>query len=519
MSAIEFRCPRCSTILRARDHSIAGRSVTCPDCRTKLLIELEGDGGLFARVKAEASPLSAQSPPPQAAAPKPANKVFVPAKTFRERLKSPSSRLIIAACGCVVLVFGAILVSWIVGDSAPHREAKENTDQAKTIAPEHGTPHAEAKNNGPDPAAEILLGRGAEVGAFAADRRFFPAQISNPLLVPDESLSWIAVLTHYRSTATEPPLWDRPWDDPLNNGFVRQPNPGYLNPAIAVEKSSGGYPATHFGGIAGVGSDAARLPVTDPRAGFFGYGRSIGADDVPDGLSNTWMISGVQKSIGPWAAGGHPTVRSLTFPPYVNGDDGLGTGQPDSMTVLMGDGSVRRISAKTDRRVLEHLATINDGEPKPSKEPDRVAPEPATTEEPEKIEIAQPAPAEKPLVAPRPAGSDIDDLIAQIEKQIPPEAKPEPIDVEKQLAQRLNSYVQTKEVAVRELLYEFEEMSGVPIDFDALTSGSEASRLDHPVKLSLADSTLRQILDAVTAAAGLDWRIGENRIEIIPRKS
>lgn len=495
--------------------------MTCPDCRTELLIELEGDGGLFARVKADASPLSKTSPPPKPA-PKPANKVFVPVKTFRERLKSPSSRLIVAACACVVLVFGSILVSWIVGDSTPHRKSQENADQAKADAPAHERPHAEPQGDGPDPAAKILQGRGGEIGEFVADQRFFPAQISNPLLVPDESFSWIAVLTYYRSTVAEPPLWDRAWDDPLNDGFVRQPNPGYLNPAVSVEKSPGGYPATHFAGIAGVGQGAAHLPATDPRAGIFGFDRSIGVDDVPDGLSNTWMISGVQTSIGAWAAGGYASVRGLTLPPYVNGDDGLGTGQADSMTILMGDGSVRTISAKTDRGVLEHLATIADGEPKPAPRlqvPDDVPPEPATTEEPVGNEIAQAAPPEKPLVAPRPAGSDINDLIAQIEKQLPPEAKPEPIDVEKQLAQRLGSYAQTKEVAVRELLYEFEEMSGVPIDFNSLTSGSEASQLDRPVKLSLAASTLRQILDALTAAAGLDWRIGENRIEIIPRKS
>ena len=66
------------------------------------------------------------------------------------------------------------------------------------------------------------------------------------------------------------------------------------------------------------------------------------------GASNTIAILGVTDRCGPWASGGNATVRPLTTPPYVNGPDGFGSGQPDGMLAGMADGSVRFISKDVD---------------------------------------------------------------------------------------------------------------------------------------------------------------------------
>src|SRR5262249_21127427 len=116
----------------------------------------------------------------------------------------------------------------------------------------------------------------------------------------------------------------------------------------------------HFVGVAGVGSDAARLPASDPRAGIFSYDRATRWDDIRDGASNTWLVLGVRDHLGSWAAGGPSTVRGLTREPYVNGPDGFGTGQEDSMLVLMADGRVRTVSRQADPRILRSLAAMAD---------------------------------------------------------------------------------------------------------------------------------------------------------------
>lgn len=61
--AIQVACPNCSTRLRVRDKSFAGRTVNCPDCRQPLTIQLAPTGELVAlRAESSASGPAAQSP-------------------------------------------------------------------------------------------------------------------------------------------------------------------------------------------------------------------------------------------------------------------------------------------------------------------------------------------------------------------------------------------------------------------------------------------------------------------------
>jgi hypothetical protein len=63
-------------------------------------------------------------------------------------------------------------------------------------------------------------------------------------------------------------------------------------------------PLTHYIGVAGVGADAAILPLGHPRAGVFGYDRrTLLKDGFPDGISNTLMLIETANNPGHWAYG------------------------------------------------------------------------------------------------------------------------------------------------------------------------------------------------------------------------
>jgi prepilin-type processing-associated H-X9-DG protein len=113
-------------------------------------------------------------------------------------------------------------------------------------------------------------------------------------------------------------------------------------------------------GVAGVGEDAAALPLTDRRAGFFGHDRKLTIGDIKDGTAGTLMVVEAMDG-GPWTAGGRATVRPMA-PPY------LGPGGPFSgrhreigtpvVNGLFADGSVRVLATAVSPTVLEAHATI-----------------------------------------------------------------------------------------------------------------------------------------------------------------
>lgn len=195
---------------------------------------------------------------------------------------------------------------------------------------------------------------------------FPPGAGGATLLPPETRLSWIALLLPQLGFAD----WHKElnlgysWNSAVNRPVTQRELPAVINPSLGPRRMVDGFPVTHYVGVGGVGPDAPKLPATNPRAGVFGYDRTLRLEDIPDGASNTAAIFGVCSGLGPWAAGGAATVRPLTQPPYVNGPDGFGSGQPAGMLVGMADGSVRFISAHVDPKVIEQLAAIGDGAPR-----------------------------------------------------------------------------------------------------------------------------------------------------------
>ncbi len=240
-----------------------------------------------------------------------------------------------------------------------------------------------------------------------AQRRFPSAVAGGALLPPETRLSWITTMLPYYGHGDwyEQLETGYSWNGPQNRSVTKRPLPEAINPALGPAETEAGFPVTHYVGVAGVGDGAGRLKAVDPRAGVFGFGRSTSLKQITDGASHTMAILGVAEDPGPWAAGGRPTVRSLTQRPYVNGPDGFGSGQPHGMLAAMADGSVRFLSKDVDPAVIEALATIAGGE-------DSSPPTDAKPEEPP----VSPGPTEE--VAERPS-REIADIRAGLAEKIP----------------------------------------------------------------------------------------------------
>jgi prepilin-type processing-associated H-X9-DG protein len=192
---------------------------------------------------------------------------------------------------------------------------------------------------------------------------FPPAARANAALKPDKRLSWqVEMLPFVERDAIYKQIdFTKSWDDPANRKAVATPIEIFVNPSVGTQTSHD-LPVTEYVGMAGLGVDGPHLPVTSPRAGVFAYDRVTRIADITDGTSMTIMTSECNKDLGPWAAGGRATIRSLTAKPYFEGPDGLGGQHAGACMVGFADGSVRALSTNTDPKVLEAMMTIAGGE-------------------------------------------------------------------------------------------------------------------------------------------------------------
>ncbi|MEW4488760.1 hypothetical protein AB1L42_11795 [Thalassoglobus sp. JC818] len=301
--------------------------------------------------------------------------------------------------------------------------------------------------------------------------------------------SWIAQLEREEDAGNISLDWEATWNDRQNDSFVRRRLEQYQNPDVKRLTGDDRYPATHFAGVSGVGPDADRLPVNHPRAGIFSPFRTVRKSDIVDGTSNTMLIVGVQSMLGAWARPGEATIRSFNQEPYVNGPDGIGTGDPDSMFVLMADGSVKQIAAATDPRIVRRMAAMADGL---SLETDQNG-IPLELED-QVDETPEDSPAQEPIL-PQLASDGL------------------PFSIDDRLEQRLVEYRLTYPTPVATLLREFSEIAGVSVDHSQVAP----EQLEQTVTLSLQDVDLLELLKEITGATGLDFEVQARRIQIFPK--
>jgi len=548
-----------------RSEDFVGRPIDCPDCRQRIALRRDDAGAVLA-LKENASPAPAAAPvkrsnkpaaapgskaatasktatpklaPPSAAAPAPEQMPGGTASTSRlqqwlaktglQKL-APTGAPWIAVASIAVAAVGLTAVGYVFWPRSPKPNelaapdvtesgVKQQAGQGPALpvagAQKASAPGATAAVRNPAVKLPTAESRLATLGDVLLQYRkrggHFPAGTATQAQLPvAERLSWLAELSAGVLHPKGPvPSWNEAWTSPRNERFVRQKQPEFLNPRVDRLVGPQNYPATHFIGVAGVGEDAASLPVDHERAGVFGNDRKTRLEDIRDGASNTFLVLGVTGEIGSWAAGGSATVRPLTREPYVNGPDGFGTGSVDRMSVLMADGSVREMSASTDPRIMRRLAAMADGlpldpkvpgEPGDHSRPRPIAPPTLVKASPEKIVARSPAVASRPApAAPAPVGA----------------APQKPtVDIAAGLRQRILRFEQPRPAALRDVLAILEEMVSVPIRGDQRDIPDLDDLLQTPVTFDLQNTTVGDVLKAVLAKAKLSYEVEADSIRL-----
>ncbi|MBI5758262.1 MAG: hypothetical protein HZA46_07080 [Planctomycetales bacterium] len=498
-------CPYCSTRLRVRERIHVGRPVNCPECRqTLVFVETAGELSVT-KMDRELVNLANRRP-------------AVGDANRHARLVAWTAAGAIAIVAATIMFWpqprwsnsGTLAVTYSNTGSAPPSVAR-SVPTDPTVTEDQTLPRM-ADTVPRSPVENQFANLGRELLVLANDEETFPIgtfSTADQPLAPDDRFSWIAVL----EAANEPGpterwnvRWDRAWRDPHHDPFVRRRISRWQNAAVLKLAGDDGYPATHFVGVAGVGDDAPRLPIGHPRAGVFGDERQTRLDDIADGTSETLLLAGVAEKLGSWAAGGSATVRPFTREPFVNGPDGFGTGKPNSMFVLLADGSVRTLAADTDPDIIRRLATINDNAPSPVDDPPpkRVA----------AVDPTDPVPApgpqiEKPAaLAPRPPNAEA--------KPAEPPPPPKPArDITAALNQPLLRFEQVEPIPLRQMLRQLEELIGTRFVIDDEQRPRVEPKLNTPVKLRLQRTTVGDVLRATLHQAGLTFRIEADVIQVL----
>lgn len=466
LPAQSFPCPHCSTPLRIRQASHHGRTVTCPDCSA--LIVLEESSGKLVGVVPESVGLPTRS-----------------------AVRSPVSfRMLFIALGSIVAVFLIFSLVW----NSPSTELAE-TEIPTEIPPgiqQSTTPKFDSPSLQESPKSlpdEISVSDRLQkihrlILDYSQQNSVYPNGKMLDVDGQPAQFSWIAELMRNQFEDGASLATQRAWNDPVNDAFVRRRLELFQNPNAQHAIGEDRYPTSHFAGVSGVGEDAEKLPRRHPRAGIFSPYRETNIADIIDGTANTMMIVGVNSDFGSWARPGDFTLRSFTQEPYINGPDGLGTGQENSMLILMADGSVKTLSKETSPVIARRMAAMADGLPLSLETPG----DPLTINEP--ASMAANPPEQK---------NAKDDL--PIEPLFAPETPS--FDIHDALSQRILSYEIAKPTALRTLLAEFQELAGVPVDASALKEETLAKQ----IVLSAKEVTLKQLFEQLTSNSNIEFNI------------
>ncbi|MFQ5731798.1 MAG: DUF1559 domain-containing protein [Planctomycetaceae bacterium] len=193
-------------------------------------------------------------------------------------------------------------------------------------------------------------------------------------LPPGKRLAWTVTLYTAMHPAAKHDFdrsvaWDRdPNRHPVLGGRPVHRNPLFRCPGDAHDSPADRLQWSSYVGMAGIGADAAKLTAVTPEAGFWGYDRQTGLQQITDGTRHTLCILETSRDNGPWTAGGRSTLRGFLpdDQPIFGPGRQFGGHHDGECQVMMADGSVRRLNDATDVGVFRKQCTIA-GEPLPKK--------------------------------------------------------------------------------------------------------------------------------------------------------
>lgn len=205
----------------------------------------------------------------------------------------------------------------------------------------------------------------------------WPGTVMNDKLKPDERLSWVAFAL---PTLLEPGLntpalaksldTAKAWNAGPNRDASLKVLRTLQCPANPMLPAAGEPAVTMYVGIAGLGADAATLPLSEPiskRAGAFRYDSAtpLAVISAHDGISQTLLFGQTTHRNGLWLQGGPGTVRGLddtvTALPLIGPGGQFGGTLPGGTWFAFADGSVRFFRTATAPTILYSLATIAGG--------------------------------------------------------------------------------------------------------------------------------------------------------------
>lgn len=535
MQPFSFQCPLCHALLRVCDRALVGRRVPCPECGELLRVAFEGEHvSVLPVAPGEAENVEGH----HESEPSPT----VDEKQIPDGAKSAGSSVpqafgwwkqprMFAGAIAVLGVIGIAVLFWprnstvrVVQDETSEIPVEAESDRPKK---EKQTPPSDPEIklantkkqlwNRPIGEVRQQLERLGELlqEQAARDGHFPRGMIGDG--VPVERFGWPAKLAaEFARGDIPPPVWEQGWNDPVNSRFVHRRLPVFLNPEIMELVGEDGLPATHFVGMAGVGADAAQLPIDHPRAGIFGEARETKVKDVKDGLAHTILIAGARSQLGGWSVGGSATVRPFVREPYINGPDGFGTGQKDGMWVLMADGRVVFRSIQTDPEVLRSEAAMSDefsrrnpppvfaDKDSPPKPPAEVTPQESKTETKDPI-------------------TGLIELVIEATKS-PQEAQPAEVappvmsreEILSRLDRRIARYKLSGDAKFAVVFLELEEMVAVPLEYDDEMLQRADGVWGHSQQFDLQNVTVGELLEKILQSVELTPKIVEGKIIIQP---
>ena len=175
--------------------------------------------------------------------------------------------------------------------------------------------------------------------------RLPPAGRINANLPVEKRLGWLYLVVPFVESSN---LYrefdqDQAWDSEKNRVIpLTFCHLVYHCPSYPDRPATSKFIPTNYLGITGLGTEAATLPLDDPKAGFFGYERKLRFEDIKKGPSTTLAVVETAWVGGAWTAA-PDSVRGLDpdGSPYLGVSQQFGGNHPGGANVLFADGSVR----------------------------------------------------------------------------------------------------------------------------------------------------------------------------------